>query len=312
MPTPAHQPPGAGDGRRHRRFDHVVVVDWSAASTPSTGTDSIWIAHLEVGHGTFGLCNPRTRHEARLHLEGLLLGLGSDARLLLGIDVSLGYPAGFAAAAGLVDRAPSDMPPWSATWQHLATSIVDDERNRNNRWAVAADLNRRLGTNQFWGTPAAHAGEHLTATKPSPTRRHLPERRRVEDVLVDRGHRPFSAWQLLGTGSVGSQSLTAIPVLHRLRTHPGLAARFAVWPFEPARADIVVAEVWPSMLDATQVDAEPHEVRDARQVLAMARHLAEAQRRGRLGAWLDAPSLLAEPAAVAAVADEEGWVLGLG
>ena len=29
--------------------DDVVIVDWSSAATRKTGSDSIWISHVEVG-----------------------------------------------------------------------------------------------------------------------------------------------------------------------------------------------------------------------------------------------------------------------
>ena len=143
--------------------------------------------------------------------------------------------------------------------------------------------------------------------------RSLPERRVTEQHLVGTGHRPFAAWQLLGTGSVGSQSLTAIPVLHHVRTHPALADHCAVWPFEtghvlPTSPDIVITEVWPSALEPEAIDAEPYDVKDARQVVAMARRIWRVQRSGALGDWftLRAPIDRADD-----VLREEGWVLGV-
>jgi hypothetical protein len=62
-------------------------------------------------------------------------------------------------------------------------------------------------------------------------------------------------WKLLGTGSAGSQALTGIPVVRRLRDDPLLAARAQVWPFETGlrplgRAEtsgrLIFAEIYPS------------------------------------------------------------------
>ncbi|MFM2183873.1 MAG: hypothetical protein RJB61_2167, partial [Actinomycetota bacterium] len=163
--------------------------------------------------------------------------------------------------------------------------------------------------------PASHAGPHLSRTKPLRTASHLPELRAAEARLARNGHRPFSIWQLLGVGSVGSQSLTAIPVMHQVRTHPLLETRCAVWPFEtglclPSQPDIVIAEVWPSSLDRTVIDAEPYPVKDARQVSALAHLLAAEQGAGSLAAWFEPGN--GDDLDRAAIVAEEGWTLGVG
>jgi len=85
-----------------------------------------------------------------------------------------------------------------------------------------------------------------------------------------------------------------------------------IWPFTtgfgtPTLDDgaIVVAEVWPSMLDVGDIGDR---VRDAVQVSATARWLADTEAAGELDA-LFSPALLSEVSA-AAIA-EEGWVLGV-
>lgn len=89
-------------------------------------------------------------------------------------------------------------------------------------------------------------------------------------------------WKLLGAGSVGNQALLRIPCVARLRERPNLAAFSRVWPFEtgfsassfPATGPFVLhAEIWPG---AMRPDNELHPVRDAAQVLSLARCLAEA------------------------------------
>jgi hypothetical protein len=76
-----------------------------------------------------------------------------------------------------------------------------------------------------------------------------------------------------------------------------------VWPFETGLgmehpAEVVFAEVWPSAIAFDHVD---HPVKDARQVVALARHLATTP--------LTAPTLTAAEQNV--VLAEEGWVLGV-
>src|SRR5689334_9259024 len=119
------------------RFDHYVIVDWSAANQPKTGRDSIWICHRGP-HGE--RCeNPATRHAAALLLSDILTKLAARGeRALLGFDFPFGYPAGFAGRLGLAGQ------PWRAVWDELAGLIEDNANNRSNRFAVGALLNRRV------------------------------------------------------------------------------------------------------------------------------------------------------------------------
>ena len=152
----------------------------------------------------------RTRQPGRRRcadLDSLCRGPG---RTLLGVDFSLGYPAGTAEALGLSGT------PWRAVWTLLSALVVDADDNANNRFEVAADLNRRIGggPGPFWGCPPSRRSPTLTTTKTRPD--PLAEWRIVEAELRRGGHRPFSGWQLLGVGSVGSQSLVGIPRLAAL------------------------------------------------------------------------------------------------
>lgn len=296
-------------------FDVIIVVDWSAQATPKSGPDSIWSYELDTADGSAVLANHRTRHAARDHLAGRLRH-HTGRRALAGFDFPFGYPAGFAVAAGIAR--PGEQP-WQATWRHLAEQVTDDARNRNNRWIVAADLNRRIGHHAFWGVPARRAGRHLASTKRLSLPPPLVELRTAEAQLRQHGLHPFSVWGLLGAGSVGSQALTGIPVLHHLRHAPGLAQRTQVWPFETGLTDepgsapsdaIVLAEVWPSGI-AFELEPHPqrqHTVKDARQVSALAHHLAARDAAGLLAGDLR-PNLAPEVAAAAQA--EEGWVLGV-
>jgi precorrin-8X/cobalt-precorrin-8 methylmutase len=284
-------------------FDRVVVVDWSANSIPKLGRDSIWIAVADAPDDEW-LTNLPTRAAAIAFLTDLIES-DPTASTLIGVDFSLGYPAGTAAALGLIETA------WSAMWDLLADHIDDDDRNVNNRFAVAAELNRRLtgSAAPFWGCPPPARSGNLSSTKPSPTP-GLAEFRAVERVLQAHGRRPFSSWQLLGAGAVGSQSLLGIARLHTLRARFG--ERLAIWPFTtgltaPSHDEgaVVLVEVWPSMHPVMEAAGE---IRDAAQVRTTARWLAEADSSGDLAAWFSPPM----PAGVArAAVAEEGWVLGV-
>ena len=284
-------------------FDRFVVVDWSANSAPKLGRDSIWIG-VHDHTGVVSVTNLATRASAEAFLVELLES-DTTSSTLVGVDFSLGYPMGTAAALGLSGT------PWSAMWALLADHIDDDDRNGNNRFAVAAALNQRLtgGAAPFWGCPPSAAGTHLATTKPSGAG-SLGWFRATEEALRTQGCRPFSSWQLLGAGAVGSQSLLGVGRLHGLRGR--LGDRMDIWPFttgfdSPTLGDgsIVVAEVWPSMLT---IDDTGETVRDAAQVRTTAGWLAEIDRSGGLDA-LFSPVL--PPEVSAAAVAEEGWVLGV-
>jgi hypothetical protein len=313
-------------------FDLIVAVDWSAASSPVTGANSIWIATSDGE-----LHNPPTRADAAQLIDHLLdpprirgfpstrgspsappVRTPSDARqhagrrVLIGVDVPFGYPAGTARLLRLDvpgDSGARDAPAWGAMWSFLERTVDDDDRNRNDRFEVAAALNRRSGLDAgpFWGRP-----EHLHVDGLLPTKAPfttVPEWRACEQELRRRGRRPSSVWQTAYAGSVGGQALTAIPVLERLRRRH---AHVEVWPFTTGFVDpatlpadaVVLAEVWPS---AFAVDRDRHRVKDAAQVIHVVDELANADRRAELSPWFGAPGLT--EAVVDAALREEGWIL---
>jgi precorrin-8X/cobalt-precorrin-8 methylmutase len=235
-----------------------------------------------------------------------LLDVHQRRRTLIGVDFSLGYPAGTANALGLSGD------PWSAVWELLEHRIVDGDRNENNRFEVAAWMNGRMSgaAGPFWGCPRATAQRTLTTTKP--TSEGGPEQWRVvEEALRSDGKRPFSSWQLLGAGCVGSQSLLGIPLICRLaRRYQG---RFDVWPFTTGletpvvkAGSVVVAEIWPSLISS---QASSDRIRDQKQVEDVAVWLADLDRAGTIDS-LFTPSVSSDT--IAKVTREEGWVLGVG
>ena len=287
-------------------FDQFVVVDWSANSTPKRGRDSIWIALFD-GHRTT-VENISTRAEAEQRLSDIVDD-SRDRCTLIGVDFSLGFPSGTGAALGV------GADPWCSTASMITEMVVDDERNANNRFEVAAGLNECMtgGAAPFWGCPPARASSTLGSTKPR-SFGVVDEWRGVEQRLRRRGKRPFSSWRLLGAGAVGSQTLLGLPMVHRmLRGH---RVRVHVWPFttglcSPAVDDatVVFAELWPSMLAPMEsTPATGMVVRDEAQVRTAAAWLASVDSSGALGGFF-APDVTA--AERVAVEREEGWVLGV-
>jgi precorrin-8X/cobalt-precorrin-8 methylmutase len=290
-------------------FDSYVIVDWSAANQPKTGRDSIWICCL--GADGESVSNPPTRHAAKALLADILArASGRGERVIAGFDFPFGYPAGLAARLALAGT------PWRALWDEISELVDDQPNNRNNRFSVGAMLNRRVSNEKgrfpFWGCPVGFTDEFLG---PHHHRGHtsdepLKERRLIDEWMV--GAQP--CWKLAYTGSVGSQSLTGIPVVRDLRNDPRWADRARIWPFEtglglPADAQIVFAEVWPSWWrDQIRPDhGPPH---DKAQVRTVARLFAGADSAGELAAWFAGDPNLSEEQR-AKVFAEEAWTLGV-
>ena len=269
-------------------FDEIIVLDWSAAATPRQGKDSIWI-----GQAGKAPVNPATRDAAMALLHARIdSARAMGRRVLLGADFPFAYPAGFA-------RALTGQSGALAIWDWLLTHVQDGPDNANNRFQLADRINAGLpGTGPFWGRPSGLALPHLPARG---TQRHdmpFAEKRRVE--ARETGLQPV--WKLFTTGSVGSQALLGIARLAAMRRR--LGPRCVVWPFEPLEgADVVLAEVWPSLL-APQVKAveKAYPCRDAAQVDLLARAL----RALRCDDW----ERLLSPAEDGL--EEEGWILGAG
>jgi len=295
-----------------RLFSAYVIVDWSAASKPTTGADSVWIGVLKRDvrfRMAFESFNPPTRAEAEKRLNLILDDLKKRSeRALVGFDFPLGFPRGFAEALKL----PGDAP-WRAAWDQLDKMVKDKADNTNNRFGVASEINRRLtgGPFPFWGCPPR---DTLTTLQPKKLRPHgpddLPEFRHAD--LAAKG--AASIWKLYYNGSVGGQAILGMPVARRLR----LARAARAWPFETefralteadlAGVDVVLAEVYPSLIKGSPL---PGEVKDLTQVRTTAEHFARLDEANKLGALFAASK--GTPADVVLDAErEEGWILGAG
>ncbi|MDB5465291.1 MAG: hypothetical protein JWQ46_53 [Phenylobacterium sp.] len=295
-----------------RLFSAYVIVDWSAASKPTTGADSVWIGVLKRDvrfRMAFESFNPSTRGEAEKRLTTILDDLKKRSeRALVGFDFPLGFPRGFAEALKL----PGEQP-WRAAWDQVDKMVKDKVDNTNNRFGVASEINRRMtgGPFPFWGCPPKDA---LTTLQPKRTRAHgpddLPEFRHAD--LAAKG--AASIWKLYYNGSVGGQAILGIPVVRRLKQTRGDAV--TVWPFETgfktlteadlAGVDVVLAEVYPSLIKA---QGAPGEVKDLTQVRSTAEHFARLDEANKLGA-LFGPGKTAAPEVVLDAEREEGWILG--
>ena len=268
-------------------FNGYIAVDWSARATPGHGRNSVWIAVLGPG-GQLQLENPRTRNNAINYIDMILTeATEKGRRLLCGFDFPFGFPDGTAQMLTGQDN-----------WEAIGEVIVDGPNNQNNHFAAAAVLNGHFqGEGPFWGRPANPDIPGLGRTVPH-NRWGVnlpPYRRHVERVFPGQG-----VWQLYGRGAVGSQALTGIAALNRLRHR----ADVQVWPFETLGEGgcHVLAEIYPSLIEPWP----GAEVLDARQVQAVATRLGELDEAGHLADRLHAPEAMP-----AAVQNEEGLFLDI-
>ena len=222
--------------------------------------------------------------------------------MLLGFDFGFGYPA----EAGL--------PAGRALCARLAAMIRDAPDGTNNRFEVAGVLNREIqaavGTGcdgPFWGHPAGRTYADLSPTRPRPFPARIPNGRLAERRYGARGIQ--SPWKLFTVGAVGSQTLLGLPAVHRLLVDPALAARTRLWPFETdwdrAVADdtIVIAEMWPSLVDC---GGQGFDVKDACQVAAVRDWALD--RPDALARGLAQPAGLSD-AEERVVRETEGWIV---
>ncbi|MEH6476863.1 MAG: hypothetical protein V7727_14320 [Sneathiella sp.] len=233
------------------------------------------------------------------HLEKL--AAAASGPVLFAFDFPFGYPAG------------SQMGGGKATGRRIANLLHSDDQDRNNRFEVADILNGQIAEadGPFWGCPKAKSLKNLTTTKPAFTHTAFAEWRLVEKRLRDRGKRIMNVWQLLGQGSVGSQTLTGLAELFSFSEKFGQTKSVRFWPFETnwdeQLDDIILAEVWPSLNDFDRID---HPIKDARQVIACLNWLWDHNARGSIKRLFAAPDDLDKDARLLAQ-NEEGWILGL-
>ncbi len=298
-------------------FDAYIIVDWSAASKPVSGANSIWIGALvrECGGALHFNCdNPRTRAAAQARIYDLASDLiHRDKKVLIGFDFAMGYPTGTADALGLE---PKTAPAWKRLHDHLTKQIVDRADNSNSRFAEAAQMNSTLtgGAHPFWGAPVSKSCATLSTRKGdfrAPI--SLPEHRRAEAwIKTQFNAHPKSVWQLLGAGAVGSQSLLGIPTVTYLRDR---LPNTQIWPFETGSSEMtaktlnstacILAEVYPSTVI---IAPESGEFLDQAQVRTLSKHFESLDSAGELGSAFKIPDSISDREKHKILV-EEGWIL---
>ncbi len=303
-----------------RMFDSYIVVDWSAASTSKTDSDSIWIGVLMPDARfrlQFAATNPSTRFEAVEQLGAALERLTRRGdRVLVGFDFPLGYPAGTASALELT----GEDAPWARMHAFLTSEMKEKADNSNNRFPLASRMNRKMSGEAFpfWGCPKSAVSTTLSDKK---TREHgdgEPAEFRICERMAMAGKRgrPQPVWKLHYPGNCGGQAITGIPSVQKLRRR--FADTSAIWPFEtgffangsPETGDapqVLFAEAYPS---SVEVKPEPSETKDRAQVRALTQWFAGEDQNGRLARLLEKPTSVEEDDLRNCIL-EEGWILGI-
>jgi precorrin-8X/cobalt-precorrin-8 methylmutase len=288
-------------------FDRYIAVDWSAANTPKTGADSIWIGEAQRTGDVVRRRpsrNPPTRSAAMADIcDTLAKARANGERVMLGFDFVFGYPAG--AAKAIAGEAS-----WRALWRKVSALIEDSDSNLSNRFEVAARINSAITGDcpRYYGHPNGRSIAGLTLKRPEATRGRVRDRRLAEARVKG----PQPVWKLIGVGSVGSQTMLGIARLETLRGDPCFVDEIAIWPFETEferalKRPITVVEIYPSLFD---VPVRPDVPRDRLQVEVAARRFAELDATGDLVTILSAPADLST-AEREAVLKEEGWIAGI-
>ncbi|MFX0540844.1 gephyrin-like molybdotransferase Glp [Roseovarius sp. S4756] len=276
-------------------FDSILIVDWSAAGTRAPARpskDAIWMGFIQNGAPQEPIyCRTRIEAEARI-ADIIEVERSAGRRLLAGFDFPFGYPRGFARRVTGGDN-PLDL------WDWLAARITDSETGGNNRFDVAESMNALFdGAGPFWGKTHAGRWPGIPYRKEGIVYDTIAEKRACDLVAKAAS----SCFQLCYNPTVGSQVLMGLPMLSRLRRLPGVA----VWPFQAwQRADVVLAEIWPGLIESAVRAAmaeNPGQIRDAVQVDLLSRTLASMADDRLCALMSDLPP----------EAPVEAWILGAG
>ena len=301
----------------NRLFGAYVIVDYSAAEGKKTGESSVWIGLMKRDvrfRLSYEAYNPATRAEAMTQLRSILTDLHKRGdRILLGVNFALGFPRGTVSRLGLKGT------PWEAMRAFLVSNVVDKADNTNNRFQVAAKMNRLMTDEAwpFWGAPKNASQKWLSTLKPE-SFGDFPEHRLTEIAArkhVKKTAQPKSLWQMHGAGVVGGTAMLGITAIRSLMEQ--LDGKARLWPFETGFTKLdesalegvntVIAEIYPPLYDGAP---EAGEVKDAASVRHTAKALAERDDKGELAGLFGAPEGLSDEDLTVA-ATEEGWILGV-
>jgi hypothetical protein len=304
-------------------FNIFVAVDWSAKSSPSPkkpSSDAIWVGIKDTLSNKQCENYFRTRLECKKFLLNLLKDYSNNnhANILVGYDLDFGFPRGLAKAMGYEGQ-----DEWMYNWQFICKNVSDNENNVNNRFEVASKINSLVSSGKksgpLWGCPKNKnlaCLEEKSPQYPYITDSGIELRKKRWCEYKEPKAQPV--WKLLGTASVGGQTLLGIPVINEIKNHELLKSFSRIWPFEtgfklpilqPNVCNIIHLEIWPGILTKHLDPAII--IKDQAQVRKTVDWLYEWTKSGNLEVLMSPPSWMTESMIEDAV-KEEGWVIGAG
>ena len=287
-----------------RRFAQVAAIDWSgeAIARPK----GLALAHAAAGSAAPTLLRPERGWSRQALLDWLLAHAAAGTDLLIGLDLSPGFP--FVDADSYFPGWPDSPLDAKALWRLM------DER---------AATTPHLGVAGVLADPAIAAHFRLqtaTGARFGVGRGRL---RVCEEAQRGTGLSPSSCFNLIGAAQVGKSSLTGMRVLHRL------GGRVPVWPFDPlpARGPAIVEIYTTIAARAAGLRPGRSKVRDAAGLaaaltalgctdsVALSRHDDHSTDAILTAAWLRTAATrdaLWSPAALTPqIARTEGWTFGV-
>jgi hypothetical protein len=196
--------------------DRFVGIDWSGRVDAAGQRRHIWAGvwtRAASGKVAVRLENGRTRDEVAAWLVELAR---ETPRMVMGIDCCFSYPEWFVREQGCADM--------FSLWRLVASG-------KGEEWLHSASCEDR----RFWGKPHKRPPEFCGEGYRTMFR-HADYDNKIAQALEGgdaaraakmKGITPKSPFQIGGSGSVGTGSLRAMPVLLRLHE-----AGFRVWPVE--------------------------------------------------------------------------------
>lgn len=275
-----------------RPFDTILVADWSAAkrAPAKPSKDAIWLGLTRNGVSEEPVyC--RSRGEAEAWIAELIgQEVAAGRRLLASFDFPFGYPSGFARHVTGSDNT-------FALWDWFEARIEDHADGSNNRFDVAEELNALFdGLGPFWGKLHRDKWPGVPYRKEGILFDAVAEKRACDTVA----QASSSCFQMAFPPTVGGQMMMGLPMLARLRRLKGVC----VWPLEAwDAAPVVLAEIWPGLIEPAVKDAlaaqGPDAIRDREQVRLLAQALSR----------LPTADLHRVMTDVSPAAREEAWIL---
>jgi len=218
----------------------IVGIDWSGRVDAAGQRRHIWAGVWELsaaGKVRVRLEAGRTREEIA---EWLLRLAEETPRIVVGIDCCFSFPAWFLEELGCGDV--------FSFWRLAASGTGEDWLTRHKRDSPE-DATRDV---RFWGAPhkrpRVFAGEGLRSMF-----RHTDYENKIAQALEGgdleraakmKGITPKSPFQIGGSGSVGTGSLRAMPMLLRLHE-----AGWRVWPFEDVALGVSPKDARPVLVE---------------------------------------------------------------